>query len=172
MKNVFTDHSGSLSSMHFTPDIIQLSQWICQSYKHHLGVPLLDCDGCNPLEITEQLHHAPFVVLAHDENDDPTFNYANLAGQYLWEMEWAEFTRLRSRFSADLPGQEERLLSLEEARRKGFIQNYQGVRISRSGRRFTIKDATLWNVYNDSGIYAGQAVMFERWEFLSARGPA
>jgi hypothetical protein len=55
---------------------------------------------------------------------------------------------------------------MEEARRKGFISDYSGVRISRTGRRFIIQNAILWNVYDEEGAYRGQAAFFKEWTFL------
>ncbi|MFI3122781.1 MAG: MEKHLA domain-containing protein [Methylococcales bacterium] len=48
----------------------------------------------------------------------------------------------------------------------GFIDNYQGVRISKTGKRFKISNAIVWNLVDDNGIYQGQAACFSDWEFL------
>ena len=48
----------------------------------------------------------------------------------------------------------------------GFIDDYAGIRISKTGRRFRIAQATVWNLLDERGIYSGQAAMFLRWEFL------
>jgi hypothetical protein len=37
------------------------------------------------------------------------------------------------------------------------------VRISRSGRRFEIVRATVWNVLDEQGNPAGQAAAFDQW---------
>src|SRR3990172_8531438 len=42
----------------------------------------------------------------------------------------------------------------------GFIETYRGVRISRSGRRFLIEQATVWNILDANGRSAGQAATF------------
>jgi predicted DNA-binding protein (UPF0251 family) len=49
---------------------------------------------------------------------------------------------------------------------RGFIDDYSGVRISKSGRRFHIARATVWNLLTEDGRPCGQAAMFDRWEFL------
>ena len=41
-----------------------------------------------------------------------------------------------------------------------------GVRIAKSGRRFRIAQAIVWNLLDEHGARCGQAAMFEHWEFL------
>jgi hypothetical protein len=48
----------------------------------------------------------------------------------------------------------------------GFINDYQGVRISKTGKRFQIRNAIVWNLTDSAGIYQGQAACFADWEFL------
>ena len=43
-------------------------------------------------------------------------------------------------------GREERARLLETVARRGFIDDYSGVRISKTGRRFRIIRATVWNL--------------------------
>jgi len=49
---------------------------------------------------------------------------------------------------------------------RGFIDDYSGVRISKTGRRFKIFRATVWNLLNEDSQPCGQAAMFGAWEFL------
>jgi hypothetical protein len=49
---------------------------------------------------------------------------------------------------------------------QGYIDDYSGIRISRTGRRFRILQATVWNLIDAHDRYAGQAASFDRWEFL------
>jgi len=51
-------------------------------------------------------------------------------------------------------------------RENGFIDDYSGIRISSTGRRFHIRQAIVWNVLDEDGRYAGQAATFSSWEFL------
>ena len=53
--------------------------------------------------------------------------------------------------------------------RDGFVDDYSGVRISATGRRFFIEKATVWNVRDERGEFAGQAAMFRHWEYLTTR---
>ena len=48
----------------------------------------------------------------------------------------------------------------------GFIDDYSGVRISKSGCRFRILRATVWNITDASGTRLGQAASFSEWKPL------
>ncbi len=146
-------------------DIIGHSHLLYNSFFTVTGKPLLEpFPGEN--DLAEALYQAPFVLLSHGIQPDPVFNYANLTAQRLWELDWEKFTKMPSRLSAEPVAVSERQAMLEEARKKGFIENYQGVRISSSGKRFIIKNAVLWNVYDATGVYRGQAAKFREWVFL------
>jgi hypothetical protein len=54
-----------------------------------------------------------------------------------------------------------------QVREKGFMSGYSGVRISSTGRRFRIVDATVWDVFDGKGVRRGQAATFEKWEYLA-----
>jgi hypothetical protein len=110
---------------------------------------------------------APFVVVSHGTADDPIFNYGNRAALGLFEMGWDAFTSLPSRRSAEAPNRAERARLLAEVTRSGFIRNYSGVRIAKSGRRFRIENATVWNLADDGGTPRGQAAMFAEWSALN-----
>ena len=112
-------------------------------------------------EMGKLLYEAPFALLAHDASDDPVFFYANLMAQALFEMPWNAITKLPSRFSAESINQIERERLLSQVSLKGYIDNYSGVRISRTGRRFLIKGATVWSLTNEDEILVGQAAIFK-----------
>jgi hypothetical protein len=44
-------------------------------------------------------------------------------------------------------------------RRTGFETGYRGIRIAKSGKRFLIEQATLWELRDDAGTVRGQAVV-------------
>jgi len=81
-------------------------------------------------------------------------------------MSWEELTRTPSRLTAEAPNREERAKLLEAVARRGFIDDYSGVRISKTGRHFRISRATVWNLLASDGDPCGQAAMFDRWEFI------
>ena len=109
-------------------------------------------------------HEAPFVVLAHNTDTDPRFVYANKAGQNCFEYPWDEFVTLPSRLSAELPNRVERQRLLDAVTRNGFISDYRGLRIAKSGRRFWIEDGIVWQLVDRDGNHRGQAATFSRWK--------
>lgn len=117
-------------------------------------------------ELAEKLFHAPFVLVSHGMEADPVLNYGNAAALALWEMSWMELTRTPSRLTAEAPNREERARLLAAVTARGYIDNYSGVRISKTGRRFKISSATVWNLLTEGGLPCGQTAMFEQWEFL------
>lgn len=66
-----------------------------------------------------------------------------------------------SRLSAEAPLREERQALLERVSRRGFIDDYAGIRISARGTRFRIENAVVWNLIDAAGVRHGQAAMFE-----------
>lgn len=122
-------------------------------------------------EMAHALYHAPFVVLSHALGDDPLFTYANLAAQELFELSWPEIVGMPSRFSAEPLARSERQRLLERVARDGYIDDYSGVRIAKSGRRFMIRRATVWNLIDTQGNKLGQAATFSEWQALPATAP-
>ena len=142
------------------------TQLIARSLKHWTGRDLLL--GIFPApELAEKVFHAPFVLVSHGTEADAVLNYGNAAALALWEMPWAELTRTPSRLTAEAPNREERARLLLAVTTHGFIDDYSGVRISKTGRRFRIAQATVWNLLDEHGHYAGQAARFAHWEFLT-----
>jgi hypothetical protein len=105
---------------------------------------------------------APFGVLAHNTAEDPVFVYGNRTAQNRFEYSWDELTSLPSRLSAEAPERSERERFLDEVRRYGFVANYKGVRIAKSGKRFWIEDAIVWQLTDADGTYRGQAAFLPR----------
>jgi len=138
---------------------------LARSLKHWTGRDLLP-GNFSPPEFSEKLFHAPFVVVSHGTEADPILNYGNAAALALWEMTWEELTRTPSRLTAEAPNREERARLLDAVTKRGFIDDYSGVRISKSGRRFVVTRAKMWNLISEKGEPLGQAAAFGDWKFL------
>ena len=147
------------------PAIIAQTRIIARSYEQFTKRVLLPGDF-SPLEFSEKVFAAPFVLVSHGIEDDPVLNYGNATALNLWEMTWEELTRTPSRLTAEAPNREERARLLDTVARHGFIDDYAGIRISKNGRRFRIRQATVWNLITSSGDRCGQAALFSNWEFL------
>lgn len=147
------------------PAVIEQTQTILRSLKHFTGRSLVPCNHAAE-RAAEEVFHAPFVLVSHGTEADPILNYGNATAQSLWEMSWEELTRTPSRMTAEAPERTERTRLLTAVMENGFIDSYSGVRISKSGRRFRIARATVWNLVTPEGKPAGQAACFSQWEFL------
>ncbi len=111
-------------------------------------------------------HHSDYVLVSHGIETDPVFNYANLAAQALWKIDWFTFTQLPSRLSAKADKVQKRADLLKAAREQGYIDNYEGIRVDAEGQEFSIKNVMLWNVVDEKGLRHGQAALFNAWEYL------
>jgi MEKHLA domain len=148
-----------------TDFVVTHTQILARSFRKWTGRDLLP-GLFNPAGLARYVFEAPFVVVSHGMKADPILNYGNAAALALWEMSWEELTRTPSRLTAEAPNREERARLLEIVARDGFVENYSGVRISKSGKRFKISNAVIWNLISESGNPCGQAAIFDRWDFL------
>ena len=135
---------------------------IADSYARLLGQPLVDAQD----DLADALWRAPRVIVAHGTEADPVFFYGNRLSLQTFDMDFASFTRLPSRYSAEPLAREERARLLERVSRDGFIDDYAGVRISASGKRFRIERAVVWNLVDRAGGHHGQAATFSHWQPL------
>jgi len=138
---------------------------LAHSHARWTGQPLLP--GVDEAKWAETLYAGALVVVSHGTQDDPVFNYGNLAAQRLFEMTWAELTALPSRCSAEPVEQAERARLMTQVAAHGFIDDYRGIRISSTGQRFMIEQATVWNVLDEADQLIGQAAAFSRWTPLA-----
>jgi hypothetical protein len=145
--------------------LIQHAATLARSHRRFTGRDLLP-GLFNPLGLSRNLFEAPFVVVSHGTEPDPVLNYGNAAALRLWEMSWEELTRTPSRLTAEAPLREERARLLAAVTAHGFIDDYSGIRISKTGRRFHIARATVWNLVTERGEPCGQAATFSEWKFL------
>lgn len=145
--------------------LIDHTQRLLSSYRRWTGRDLIPASG-SPEELTRRLFNMPFVVISHGTEDDPVLNYGNQAALTLWEMSWEEFTKTPSCLTAEPMEQAERARLLSEVSKKGFMDGYRGVRISKTGRRFRVEKAIVWNLLDEQDRYRGQAATFSRWTYL------
>ena len=143
------------------------SLWILDSYRKWLGRELIERRGTDD-EQAHRLFEAPFAVLAHGNQADPILMYANRMTLELWELPLQELLRTPSRMTAEPMHRDERRRLLDRVSRDGFIDDYSGIRISGTGRRFWIRKATVWNLVDPAGEAVGQAASFANYEPLEA----
>lgn len=130
---------------------------IAESFARLLGRPLV-AGGGNPVEA---LWSAPQAIVAHGTQADPVFFFGNRAALAAFECRVEQFITMPSRLSAEAPLRAERQALLDRVSAQGFIDDYAGVRISATGRRFRIEGAVVWNLIDEAGERHGQAATFE-----------
>jgi hypothetical protein len=138
---------------------------LLRSFTHWTGRLLLD-PGLRVTDPARYIFYAPFVLVSHDADPDPLFTYGNQTALTLFEMTWEEFTAMPSRQSAEPLHQAERERILTTVAQQGYLEDYQGVRVTKSGRRFLLQEVTLWNLIDASQRYCGQAALGKHWTFL------
>lgn len=162
---------------------------LIQSYFKHTGRPILDQE-VDISEAIKALWEAPFALLAHDcglssspdststtdsttsspeseSESEPMFVYGNAKALALFECTWDELLTTPSSKSADPEEdvQSDRAAALSAALANGHVDNYSGWRRSFQGKRFLIKNATIFNVDSPSGERLGQAAILRNWEY-------
>ncbi|MGD1901497.1 MAG: MEKHLA domain-containing protein [Geitlerinemataceae cyanobacterium] len=148
-------------------NVIAWTQVLLASYRQRLGRALFEpTPDASPDAIARALYEAPFVIVSHGTQADPILNYGNRTAIALWETTWDDITQMPSRLTAEQPNREVRQQMLDRVQRDGYIDDYRGVRISATGRRFEIDDAVVWNLSDADDKFCGQAATFNRWRFL------
>ena len=147
------------------PDWQRQIQRLLNSHARWVGTELIDRSGTAE-EQAHRLFDAHFVVVSHGTQADPILNSANAIALELWELPLERFLQTPSRLTAEPMHRDERARMLEATSRQGYIDDYQGIRISSTGRRFHLPRATVWNILGEHGHLAGQAATFSQWVFL------
>ncbi|MEU9292074.1 MEKHLA domain-containing protein [Streptomyces sp. NPDC048275] len=106
---------------------------------------------------------APFGLLAHGTGPDPTYFYANRTAQQRFGYSWEEFTDMPSRLSASSQRQDDRDAFVRSVHEHGFADGYTGLRRTKNGEEFWIKDVTMWDLFEPAGTSRGQAAVFRDW---------
>ena len=148
------------------PAIMEWSQLLLNSYRRWTGRELLEQAG-DPDYQAYALFQSPFVVVSHGMEEDPLLNYGNQVALELWELTWDQLVTTPSRLTAEPINRAEREWMLEQARTRGYLDTYRGVRISSTGRRFLVENAVVWNVLDRQGQCLGQAATFSQWTWLT-----
>ncbi len=132
---------------------------LAESHARLVGVPLVPA-GCGAVWLYRD---APFALVAHNTEADPRFIYANRVAQRCFEYSWSEFVGLRSRLSTEPTERAGRQQLLDAVGREGFVSDYRGIRVAKSGRRFWIEAGTIWQLVDERGAHRGQAAVFRSW---------
>ena len=157
--------------MHLVPAQLEqafyqsLGQLLCTSYHALTGNDLTNNLANGQSDIIN-LFNAQRVIVAHDTQADPIFNFGNRAALQLFALSWPEFTTLPSRKSAEPLERNERIKLLDQVTKNGYISDYSGVRTASNGDRFLIEQALVWNLTDKNGRFCGQAATFTQWKSI------
>lgn len=131
------------------------------SYRHWLGQPLPRPPGLPQAEALTWLHErAPYALLAHGNESDPLFCYANEQALRCFGYPRAEFIGMPSRYSASLQDRAERQRLMNAVGRQGYASGYEGWRVDKAGEAFQIHAGVVWNLLDATGQRLGQAALF------------
>lgn len=139
-------------------------QVLLDSFSRYVGRELIPRSG-DANEDARHVFNAPFPILSHSAASDPILTFGNHVALELWEMDIATLRQTPSRLTAESIHRDERARLLERTSRDGFVDDYRGIRISTTGRRFRIEQAIVWNLHDD-GHLVGQAATFYHWTYL------
>lgn len=145
-----------------------LATLILNSHDHAFGRALIPSARQEQSERLrcQELFACGFPVLAHGSEDDPKLTYANADALLLWETTWTGLIGLPSKLTAPESERVERQEALGKAEDFKAISGYGGIRISRRGRRFMIRNARIWSVRDNSEKVLGQAASFRDWWWI------
>ena len=156
-----------------TAAAVEQTQRILRSHRRAFGRPLLGGlpADASPRQWAQALFSAGTVVLSHDGQDPggdpgPRLTYANRSALQLWHRPWAELVGMPSRLTAEADARPDRARMLQQARQADALAGYCGIRIDSQGRRFQIRGARLWSLWDASGQPCGQAAAFSDWHWL------
>ncbi|MCP5292618.1 MAG: MEKHLA domain-containing protein [Nitrosomonas sp.] len=147
------------------PLLLTWCQYLLDSYTYWTGQTLITREG-SLFDQAQRLFDSPFAVVSHGVQEDPVLNYGNSTALDLWEMDWDRFTQTPSRLTAEPVNREERARMLSQAKKQGYLSDYRGVRISSTGKRFLVEQATIWAIQHPDGTPLGQGATFSRWRFI------
>lgn len=141
------------------------TQLLLYSFRRWLGRDLVPRNG-TAVDQARELFLAPFVVVSHGTEADPILSYGNRAALELWEFDVPTLLTTPSRLTAEPAERDDRARLLERTMRQGYADDYEGVRITRTGRRFRILGAVVWNLVDAREVRVGQAATFGAWAFV------
>lgn len=134
-----------------------------ESYRHWTGTYLVQ--QRDPGEVLAELNVADFVLVSQGLETTPIFNYGNVQALSLFGYEHLDFLQLTCQ-STMVEGEMAESGVAKRVAREGFVSDYLGSRLTRSGREFVVEQGTVWQLIDNLGRVHGQAARFDEWRFL------
>jgi hypothetical protein len=144
---------------------------LAASFARVTGRSLADAAGLSPAALASDgwgrsIWSGRFALLTHRGDCDATLNYANAFALHLWAIDWAQMTLMPSRDTAPVEERALRAQFMDQVAAHNFAGNYCGRRISRNGRLFEIRNATVWRLLDETGADFGVGAFFQDFEYL------
>ncbi|CAK9092414.1 Vegetative incompatibility protein HET-E-1 [Durusdinium trenchii] len=104
------------------------------SWRKASGKGLFEEQGADKEDPAWQAVHEreDVALLSVGVQEDPVVNYGNVGGMKIFEMDWARLTTMPGRFTAEPHSREERQQLLDQVKRDGYTNAYNG--LERAGR--------------------------------------
>jgi hypothetical protein len=150
-------NATGVPALYHVPAISARVALIAESFARLLHRPLVET---HDQDVVAALWNAPLAIVAHGVEPDPIFFFGNRVALAAFECDVDGFVQMPSRLSAEAPLRQERQRLLDRVVRDGFIDDYAGLRVSATGRRFRIDSAIVWNLVDAQGASQGQAAAF------------
>ncbi|WP_310487168.1 MEKHLA domain-containing protein [Chamaesiphon sp. VAR_69_metabat_338] len=139
---------------------------LLENLQQFVGVDLIQEYGFSLDRLSEQIFDANFYLLSHNCAADPILNYGNRRVLELWEVSWAELTKMHSRETTKSSDRASRSAIMQQVAAQNYVTGYDGIRVSKTGREFRILDVTIWNLFTNDGKSYGQAAWFKTYESI------
>lgn len=131
-----------------------------QSLKDHTGRGVYERMGTSEPCCCEVCLNQRYALVSHGPEDEPCYNYGNSAFLSLLDCTWDELchlpTRRLSDSGDDLVGRD----LMEKG--VGYAESETSIWVTHDGEPFTVHDMLIWNCYDETGKYYGQAALFDR----------
>lgn len=88
-----------------------------------------------------------WVLISHGIEDDPIYNFVNIAGLQAFHRTWDEVRKTPSRESVVLQSKDEglRIILMEKVTKNGFVEGASGIRVRGDGQFVRLVDAVVRN---------------------------
>ena len=90
-----------------------------------------------------------YVLISHGTEDDPIYNFSNIAGLEAFHRTWEEVRKIPSRESVVLQSSDEkiRISLMKNVTANGFVEGATGIRVRGDGQFIRLVDAVVSTVF-------------------------
>ncbi|OIT24270.1 PREDICTED: homeobox-leucine zipper protein ATHB-15-like [Nicotiana attenuata] len=162
-------HFGSLGGLRLplgTPEAHTLARWICQSYRHYLGVELPKLSGEGSESVLESLWQHSDAIICCSAKALPVFTFANQAGLDMLETTLVALQDISLEKIFDEHGRKNLCSEFPQIMQQGFACLRGGICLSSMGRPVSYEKAVAWKVLNEEDNAHCMSFMFVNWSFV------